>query len=92
MPPHVIMGYSLSEWLTLLSILSIIGGFFVYMVKTIIVNPLREDIKDLSRTIGEFDNALKQYDKRIDKLEQDSIKFDTNFRTLFKWKNREERK
>lgn len=91
MPPHMIFGYSLGEWVSLLTILGIISSFFVYLVKQIIVNPLREDIKTLSKTIDNFDTALKQYDKRIDKLERDSVRYDTNFTTLFKWKNKEER-
>ncbi|WP_125588554.1 hypothetical protein [Companilactobacillus jidongensis] len=54
MPPHVIMGYSLEEWLSLFSLFSIFIGVLTWFVNIVIIKPLRYDIKDLSNEFKSF--------------------------------------
>ncbi|VDG26333.1 hypothetical protein [Lactiplantibacillus mudanjiangensis] len=77
-PPHYVMGYSLGEWLALLSIL----GFFItaisYLVDRMIFSPLRFDIERLSdrisddnrRRISEMSDIKKLLDQHAKLLDR----------------------
>lgn len=61
MPPHVIMGYSLTEWLALFSLFSIFLGTLAWFVNVVIFKPLRSDIKDLSGEFKDLSNEFKSF-------------------------------
>ena len=58
MPPHIIMGYSLEEWLSLFSLFSIFIGALAWFVNVLIIKPLRSDIKNLSNHYLNILNAV----------------------------------
>jgi len=60
MPPHVIMGYSLAEWLAVFTLFSILIGILTWFVNITIIKPLRHDIQDVSHQLKSFKDETKQ--------------------------------
>lgn len=74
MPPHVIMGYSLTEWLALFSLFSIFIGVLTWFVNITIIKPLRYDIKDLSSEFKSFKEETKSDNHTLSKMVTDHEK------------------
>lgn len=95
MPPHVFLGYTIAEWLALLSIIGVLGGYFIWLVNHFIVQPLSDsinrlstevkDFKDLSRNEhSEFKKHFDRIDDRLDDHENHLTRHDEEIKTLFK--------
>lgn len=74
MPPHIIMGYSLTEWLALFSLFSIFIGALTWFVNVVIIKPLRHDIKDLSNQFKSFKNETKHDSHALTEIVEDQEK------------------
>lgn len=74
MPPHVIMGYSLEEWLSLFSLLSIFIGVLTWLVNIVIIKPLRYDIKDLSNEFKSFKEETRSDNHTLSEMVKDHEK------------------
>lgn len=74
MPPHVIMGYSLTEWLALFSLFSIFIGVLTWFVNITIIKPLRYDIKDLSSEFKSFKEETKSDNHALSEMVTDHEK------------------
>ncbi|WP_363473668.1 hypothetical protein [Companilactobacillus musae] len=74
MPPHVIMGYSLTEWLALFSLFSIFIGVLTWFVNIVIIKPLRYDIKDLSSEFKSFKEETKSDNHTLSEMVADHEK------------------
>ncbi|GEO59666.1 MULTISPECIES: hypothetical protein [Companilactobacillus] len=74
MPPHVIMGYSLTEWLALFSLFSIFIGVLTWFVNITIIKPLRYDIKDLSSEFKSFKEETKSDNHTLSEMVTDHEK------------------
>lgn len=74
MPPHIIMGYTLAEWLSLFSLFSIFIGVLTWFVNVVIIKPLRSDIKDLSNQFKSFKNETKNDNHALTEIVEDHEK------------------
>ncbi len=94
-PPHYIMGYSFTEWLTLFSIIGMFIAALSWLIKTIIVSPLNAQISILSSKISDMnqdrekaakitDELLKQHSEMLRDHEARLIRHDEDIKTLFK--------
>ncbi|WP_025025166.1 hypothetical protein [Companilactobacillus nodensis] len=83
MPPHLFLGFSISEWLGIISIISILVGAF----KTFLFNPIGDQLKDLSGAIQNLsDNSAKAHsdlEKKISKNHLDIERHDIEIDFLF---------
>lgn len=53
-PPHYVMGYSFTEWLALLSILTVFIAVVTWFIRVVIVSPLNAQISILSSKIDDM--------------------------------------
>jgi len=74
MPPHIIMGYTLTEWLSLFSLFSIFIGALTWFVNVVIIKPLRSDIKELSNQFKSFKNETKNDNHTLTEIVEDHEK------------------
>jgi len=74
MPPHIIMGYSLEEWLSLFSLFSIFIGALAWFVNVLIIKPLRSDIKNLSNQFKSFKDETKNDNHTLTEIFEDHEK------------------
>ena len=68
MMPHIILGYSLEEWLSLFSLFSIFIGAIAWFVNVVVIKPLRADIKDLSNQFKSFKDETQNADHTLTEM------------------------
>lgn len=76
---HHVMGYSLDEWMAIVTIFSIAGGIFIWLLNVAIKNGtenlsnsvkrLINQIHALSHTINAIQSSADRTAERVDKLE-----------------------
>ncbi|MDM8264599.1 hypothetical protein [Limosilactobacillus vaginalis] len=76
---HHVLGYSLDEWMAILTIISIVGGVLIWLLNVAIKNGteklsnsvrrLINQIDNLSHTINSIETTASRTAKRVDKLE-----------------------
>ena len=76
---HHIMGYSLDEWLAIVTIISIAGGGLIWLLNFAIKNgteklsnsvkTLINQIDNLSRSISSIESSARRTEGRVDRLE-----------------------
>lgn len=76
---HHIMGYSLDEWMAILTIISILGGILIWLLNVAIKNgteklsnsvtKLINQINDLNQTIHSIKSTATRTAERLDRLE-----------------------
>lgn len=71
MPPHVIMGYSLAEWVALCTLVSIFIAIVTWFVNVSIIKPLRQDIKNLAKQFKSFQEETKTDNHELNKMVRD---------------------
>lgn len=98
-PPHVILGYNLNEWVELIAIISAFVSLISWLFKRVIVDPLMDKISDLGETINRlsasqqenstmFTNALKEHSEEIGEIKVTIARHDEELRSLWKGQNR----
>lgn len=84
------MGLTLGEWAALTAIIGAIAGVIAYLIRVIIIGPLKTAIDSLNSTISQFkqevNDAMRSTENRLDKVEDDVIRHDEKINTLFKMK------
>lgn len=71
MPPHVIMGYSLAEWVALCTLVSVFIAIVTWFVNVSIIKPLRQDIKNLAKQFKSFQDETKTDNHELNKMVRD---------------------
>lgn len=76
---HHVLGYSLDEWMAILTIISIVGGMLIWLLNVAIKNGteklsnsvkrLINQINNLSHTINSIETTASRTAERVDKLE-----------------------
>lgn len=76
---HHVLGYSLDEWMAILTIISIVGGVLIWLLNVAIKNGteklsnsvrrLINQIDNLSHTINSIETTASRTAERVDKLE-----------------------
>lgn len=76
---HYVMGYSLGEWLAIVSILSIAGSFLIWLLNFAIKNGTEKlsnsvktligQMKNLSHSINSIESSARRTEDRVDRLE-----------------------
>ena len=76
---HHIMGYSLDEWLAIVTIISIAGGGLIWLLNFAIkngteklsnsVNTLINKMDNLSHSISSIESSARRTENRVDRLE-----------------------
>ena len=76
---HHVLGYSLDEWMAILTIISIVGGVLIWLLNVAIKNGteklsnsvrrLINQIDNLSHTINSIETTASRTVERVDKLE-----------------------
>lgn len=76
---HYVMGYSLDEWLAIVTIISIAGGGLIWLLNFAIKNgteklsnsvkTLINQIDNLSRSISSIESSARRTEDRVDRLE-----------------------
>lgn len=76
---HHVLGYSLDEWMAILTIISIVGGVFIWLLNVAIKNGteklsnsvkrLINQIDNLSHTINSIETTTSRTAERVGKLE-----------------------
>ena len=76
---HHVLGYSLDEWMAILTIISIVGGVLIWLLNVAIKNGteklsnsvkrLINQIDNLSHTINSIETNASRTAERVDKLE-----------------------
>lgn len=98
-PPHVILGYDLSEWTELIAIISAFVSLISWLFKRVIVDPLMDKISDLGETINRlsashqesstmFASTLKEHTEEIGEIKVTIARHDEELRSLWKGQNR----
>lgn len=96
-PPHYVMGYSFSEWLALLSILTIFVAAVTWLIRVVIVSPLNAQISILSSKIDDMNTdraketqamntVINEHGEMLREHDKKLIKHEEDIRTLFKIK------
>ncbi|WP_461243690.1 hypothetical protein [Secundilactobacillus muriivasis] len=93
-PPHVFMGFELSEWVQLIAIVGFIAGIVAWVVRAAIVAPLTTAINNLSSKVdgigGNADRVHAEHDRRLDEQDVHLARHDEEFKTVFNQLNRED--
>ncbi|WP_407366171.1 hypothetical protein [Limosilactobacillus oris] len=76
---HYVMGYSLDEWLAIVTIISIAGGGLIWLLNFAIKNgteklsnsvkTLINQIDNLSHSISSIESSARRTENRVDRLE-----------------------
>lgn len=76
---HHVLGYSLDEWMAIITIISIVGGVLIWLLNVAIKNGteklsnsvrrLINQIDNLSHTINSIETTASRTAERVDKLE-----------------------
>lgn len=94
MPPHEFIGYTLGEWLTLLSIAAMFIAIISWFVRKIILDPIRRDMKEgnleskanniaLMSTIDVLSKKVENIGGNADRIhEEQDMRLDAHDRTL----------
>lgn len=94
-PPHYVFGYSLAEWLTLLSILGLFIGAISWIFRVVIIAPLNYEIDNLSHRIEDMgslsqrqsaanEELLRQHTELLRDHDRMLTRHEEDIHTLFK--------
>lgn len=94
-PPHYVMGYSFTEWLALLSILTVFIAVVTWFIRVVIVSPLNAQISILSSKIDDMNTdcaketqsmneVISEHSRMLREHDNKLIKHEEDIRTLFK--------
>lgn len=73
MPPHLILGYSISEWVGIITI----GVTMVAAIKTVLVKPLTDQMTQLSSAIKELnESSNKAHTDLANKINKDHMEIE----------------
>lgn len=97
-PPHYVMGYTFTEWLALLSILTIFVTAATWLIRVVIVAPLNAQISILSSKINDMNKErekdtksttemLSQQAQLLQDHERQLARHSEDIKTLFKQKD-----
>lgn len=91
MPEHGFGGLSINEWLALISLISILIGGLIGLVKSWIIKPFTEQMSELGKSIKELaDNSRSEhssFDRRLDKHGEKLAKHDAELTVLYEVNN-----
>lgn len=94
MPPHMILGYSISELWNIFLLITGFGGWMIWLVSHFITKPLQDSIHDLANTVKDFQAASKEehrdfrehfekLDRKLESHELELAKDKEEIKTLF---------
>ena len=78
MPPHLFLGYSIGDWVGLLTIISMLVGTLIWLIRVAITKPFTEQMAKLNEAIrnltasskvdhSSFDLRLDNHDRKIER-------------------------
>lgn len=93
--PHYIMGYSLSEWLEVFSMVAMFISLASWLIRIVIIKPLYEQISNLSVKIDNMNNdkeaeihamreVINQHSEMLQEHNGKLIKNEEKLKTLFR--------
>jgi len=71
MPPHIIMGYTLTEWVAVCTLVSIFIAIMTWFINVSIIKPLRQDINNLADKFKSFQDETKDDNHELNKMVRD---------------------
>ena len=71
MPPHIFLGYTLSEWVAVCTLVSIFIAIITWFVNVSIIKPLRTDIKNLANQFKSFRIETKDENHELTEITRD---------------------
>ncbi|WP_455386464.1 hypothetical protein [Lactiplantibacillus pentosus] len=94
-PPHYVFGYSIAEWLSLLSILAIFIGALSWIFRVVLITPLNYQMQELAHQIKDMgianqqqsdanERLLQQHADMLQEHERMLIRHEEDIHTLFK--------
>lgn len=94
-PPHYVFGYSIAEWLSLLSILAIFIGALSWIFRVVLIAPLNYQMQELAHQIKDMgianqqqsdsnERLLQQHTEMLQEHERMLIRHEEDIHTLFK--------
>ena len=94
-PPHYIFGYSLDEWLSLLSIMAIFIGALSWIFRLVLIAPLNYQMQELAHQIKDMgianqqqsnanERLLQKHTEMLQEHERMLIRHEEDIHTLFK--------
>ncbi|MGY5261903.1 hypothetical protein [Lactiplantibacillus plantarum] len=94
-PPHYVFGYSIAEWLSLLSILALFIGSLSWIFRVVLIAPLNYQMKELAHQIKDMgainqqqsdanERLLQQHTDMLQEHERMLIRHEEDIHTLFK--------
>lgn len=90
MPPHYVAGLSLAEWTAVIAIITFIATIISLLFKYAVFGPIRGDIKELSKSIGNLNDSLAELrndyarlDQRVDEHDRRLDRHHEQIKTLY---------
>ena len=77
----------LQQIVSIITILSFLGGIVIFLFKKIVISPLQLSIDNLNDTLKDFkfttDKQLEVHEREIDLLKEKTTRHDEQIKTLF---------
>ena len=94
-PPHYVFGYSITEWLSLLSIMALFIGSLSWIFRVVLIAPLNYQMRELAHQIKDMgdinqrqsdanERLLRQHTEMLQEHERMVIRHEEDIHTLFK--------
>lgn len=99
MPPHIFFGYTLDEWLMLLSIAGVFVAVISWFIRKVVIDPIRNDMKASNTALmstldvlsekvanigGNANKVHDSFDKRLNEHDHTLTQHDEQIKTLYK--------
>ena len=88
MPPeHLFLGYTIGDWVGLLTIISMLIGALIWLIRVAITKPFTEQMAKLNEAIRDLATSSKvdhsMFDSRLDKHDQKIERHDAEIGFLY---------
>ena len=92
MPPeHLFLGYSIGDWVGLLTIISMLIGALIWLIRVAITKPFTNQMSELNEAIRNLTDSSKadhsMFDLRLDKHDRKIERHDTEIGFLYDLNN-----
>lgn len=103
MPPHVFLGYNLDEWLMLLSIAGVFVAVISWLIRKVVIDPIRNDMKASNAALmstldvlsekvanigGNANKVYASFDKRLNAHDRTLTRHDEQIKNLYDMENK----
>ena len=91
MPPHLFLGYSIGDWVGLLTIISMLVGTLIWLIRVAITKPFTEQMAKLNEAIRNLTDSSKtehsSFDLRLDNHDRKIERHDAEIGFLYDLNN-----